>query len=77
MSGVNLTRNPLGLMHALQKLQQNEKPFAGFNHATAAMCIDDPLQHHEGFTHRLFDTHPPLEERIAILDKIAHGSTAS
>ncbi len=77
VSGVNLTRNPLGLMHALQKLQQNEKPFAGFNHATAAMCIDDPLQHHEGFTHRLFDTHPPLEERIAILDKIAHGSTAS
>ena len=73
VSGANLTRNPLGLMHALQKLQQNDKPFAKFNHATASMCIDDPLQHHEGWFHRLFDTHPPLDERIAILQKIAAG----
>ncbi|TML87171.1 MAG: hypothetical protein E6G06_18730 [Actinobacteria bacterium] len=76
VSGVNLTRNPDGLIHALQKLAQNDKPFKGFNHATAAMCIDDPLQHHEGFAHRLFDTHPPLEERIAILQKIAQGESA-
>ena len=75
VSGAKLTRNPLGLVHALQKLQQNDKPFAGFNHATAAMCIDDPLQHHEGWSHRLFDTHPPLDERIAILQKIALGQT--
>jgi heat shock protein HtpX len=76
VSGANLTRNPTGLLHALQKLEQNDKPFAGFNHATAAMCIDDPLQHHEGLAHRLFDTHPPLEERIAILQKIAQGQPA-
>jgi heat shock protein HtpX len=75
VSGAKLTRNPVGLMHALQKLEQNDKPFAGFNHATAAMCIDDPLQHHEGLAHRLFDTHPPLEERIAVLQKIAQGQT--
>jgi heat shock protein HtpX len=73
VSGANLTRNPVGLMHALQKLEANDKPFAGFNHATAAMCIDDPLQHHEAWFHHLFDTHPPLEDRIAILAKIAHG----
>jgi len=66
-SSVELTRNPAGLLHALQKLQQNDKPFAKMTHATAAMCIDDPLQHHGGFTHRLFDTHPPIEERIAAL----------
>jgi heat shock protein HtpX len=73
VSGANLTRNPVGLMHALEKLEANDKPFAGFNHATAAMCIDDPLQHHDAWFHHLFDTHPPLEERIAILAKIAHG----
>ena len=73
VSGVNLTRNPVGLMHALQKLEANDMPFAGFNHATAAMCIDDPLQHHEAWYHHLFDTHPPLEERIAILEKISLG----
>jgi heat shock protein HtpX len=76
VSGVELTRNPLGLMHALEKLEQNDKPFAKFNHATAAMCIDDPLQHHEGWAHRLFDTHPPLEDRIAVLQRIAQGHTA-
>jgi heat shock protein HtpX len=73
VSGANLTRNPLGLMHALQKLEANDKPFATFNHATAAMCIDDPLQHHEAWFHHLFDTHPPIEERIAILERISLG----
>jgi heat shock protein HtpX len=73
VSGAELTRNPTGLIHALQKLQQNDKPFAKFNHATAAMCIDDPLQHHEGWSHRLFDTHPPIEERIAVLQRIEQG----
>jgi heat shock protein HtpX len=76
VSGVNLTRNPKGLIHALQKLEQNDEPFKGFNHATAAMCIDDPLQHHEAWYHHLFDTHPPLEERIAILQKIEQGQPA-
>ena len=76
VSGVELTRNPAGLISALRKLEQNDQPFAKFNHATAAMCIDDPLQHHESWMHRLFDTHPPISERIAVLEQIASGSTA-
>ena len=75
VSGVELTRNPIGLLNALKKLQQNDKPFKKMNHATAAMCIDDPLQHHETWYHRLYDTHPPIEERIAELEKIATGQT--
>jgi heat shock protein HtpX len=73
VSGVALTRNPTGLIHALQKLQANDQPFASFNHATAAMCIDDPLQHHDSWVHRLFDTHPPISERIAALQQIEYG----
>ena len=73
VSGVELTRNPAGLIKALKKLQANDKPFAKFNHATASMCIDDPLQHHEQWFHRLFDTHPPIDQRIAVLEKIAGG----
>ncbi len=69
-NGVELTRNPLGLIHALQKLASNDQPFAKMNHATAAMCIDDPLTHHSSWMHRLFDTHPPIEERIAALQRI-------
>jgi heat shock protein HtpX len=75
VSGVELTRNPVGLLYALKKLQQNDKPFKKMNHATAAMCIDDPLQHHEAWYHRLYDTHPPIEERIAELEKIAAAQT--
>jgi len=76
VSGVELTRNPVGLIHALQKLEANDKPFAKFNHATAAMCIDDPLQHHESWVHHLFDTHPPISERIAVLEHIEYGIAA-
>ena len=74
-SGVELTRNPAGLLSALKKLQQNDVPFKKMNHATAAMCIDDPLQHHDTWLHHLYDTHPPIEERIAVLEKMASGQT--
>ena len=73
VSGVELTRNPAGLLSALKKLQQNDKPFKKMNHATSAMCIDDPLQHHDPWYHHLYDTHPPIEERIAALERIATG----
>ena len=75
VSGVELTRNPAGLLSALKKLQSNDKPFRRMNHATAPMCIDDPLQHHRSWYHRLYDTHPPIEERIAELEKLAVGQT--
>jgi heat shock protein HtpX len=75
VSGVELTRNPAGLLGALKKLQQNDQPFKGMNHSTAAMCIDDPLQHHETWYHRLYDTHPPLDQRIAVLEKILSGES--
>jgi heat shock protein HtpX len=73
VSGVELTRNPAGLLSALKKLQQNDKPFKSMNHATAAMCIDDPLQHHDKWYHHLYDTHPPIEDRIAQLEQLAAG----
>ena len=74
-SGVELTRNPAGLLGALKKLQHNDTPFKTMNHATAAMCIDDPLQHHETWYHRLYDTHPPIEQRIAALERILAGQS--
>jgi heat shock protein HtpX len=75
VSGVELTRNPAGLLGALKRLQQNDQPFKKMNHATAAMCIDDPLQHHDAWYHHLYDTHPPIEDRIAALEKIASGQS--
>jgi heat shock protein HtpX len=71
VSGVELTRNPAGLISALKKIAQNNQPPEHFNHAVAAMMIDNPEEHHGSFFARLFDTHPPIEERIAALEKIA------
>jgi heat shock protein HtpX len=71
VSGVELTRNPQGLISALQKIAQNDQPPERFNHAVAAMMIDNPEEHHGSFFSRLFDTHPPIAERIAALQRIA------
>src|SRR2546423_406787 len=71
VSGVELTRNPTALIHALEKIAQNDKPPERFNHAVAAMMIDNPDEHHGSFFSRLFDTHPPIAERIAALQRIA------
>jgi heat shock protein HtpX len=71
VSGVELTRNPQGLISALQKIAQNDTPPERFNHAVAAMMIDNPEEHHGSFFARLFDTHPPIAERIAALQRIA------
>lgn len=69
-SGVELTRNPAGLLSALEKLAANDNPLRNWNAATSPMYIDDPLQHHEHWFNHLFDTHPPIEQRIAALKKI-------
>src|SRR2546429_1305922 len=71
VSGVELTRNPTGLISALQKIASNDKPPERFNHAVAAMMIDNPEEHHGSLFSRLFDTHPPIAERIAALQRIA------
>jgi heat shock protein HtpX len=71
VSGVELTRDPQGLISALRKIAANDKPPERFNHAVAAMMIDNPTEHHGTFFNHLFDTHPPIEERIAALEKIA------
>ena len=71
VSGVELTRNPTGLISALEKIEHNDTPPARFNHAVAAMMIDNPEEHHGSFFSHLFDTHPPIAERIAALQRIA------
>jgi heat shock protein HtpX len=70
-SGVQLTRDPEGLIGALRKLLQNSQAPERFNHTTAAMWIDNPDEHHGSWFHHFFDTHPPIEERIAALERMA------
>jgi heat shock protein HtpX len=69
-AGVELTRNPAGLLGALRKLADHDQPLKNYNHATAAMYIDNPLEHHQHWFNHLWDTHPPIQERIAALERI-------
>ncbi len=72
-SGAHLTHNPLLLANALRKLESaNERmPMADASQATAHLFIVSPLS--AGGLARLFSTHPPIEERIRRLEKMAHS----
>lgn len=66
-NGVLLTRYPDGLINALRKIGQLDQPTVEANNATAHMYFSNPLK--SGFLANLFSTHPPLEDRIAALQK--------
>ncbi len=65
--GAHLTRYPEGLASALQKIAADPDPLETANKATASLYICNPLADHGGWLNSLFDTHPPVEERIARL----------
>lgn len=69
--GVMFTRYPPGLMSALRKISQDREPLEVANKATAHLYIVNPLDKLQGRVNRLFQTHPPIEERIAALEKIS------
>ncbi|MBT3690349.1 zinc metalloprotease HtpX [bacterium] len=69
-SGILLTRYPEGLAGALEKIKSN-KPMKRANHATAHLYISNPFKIKKGKKSGLFSTHPPIDERIAELSKMA------
>jgi heat shock protein HtpX len=70
-SGVELTRNPLGLAKALDKIAADPQPLLHANRATAHLFIENPLKKTKEKT-GAFDTHPPIRRRIALLLEMAH-----
>jgi len=68
-SAVLLTRYPNGLASALEKISSDPKPLNGASNATAHLFIANPFKNKESKTWltSLFNTHPPIEERIKIL----------
>lgn len=75
--GVFLTRYPDGLIRALDKLRSDKTVVRAASRATAHLWIESPIARHAtedartkrsgAWLNRLFDTHPPLDERIAAL----------
>ena len=69
-SGAMLTRYPAGLASALRKLEDDTEPLEAANKATAHLYIVNPLKNIKGMVNKMFSTHPPIEERIAALEKM-------
>lgn len=66
-SGVELSRNPQGLISALRKISQSE-PMKKADTGSASLYIEDPFKK-RSWTH-LFDTHPSTKDRIERLEKM-------
>ncbi|MBZ2134048.1 zinc metalloprotease HtpX [Streptococcus gordonii] len=67
-SSVELTRNPQGMIRALQKLDNSEPMHRRVDDASAALYISDPKKN--GGLQKLFYTHPPISERVERLRKM-------
>lgn len=67
--GALLTRYPEGLAKALEKISQDPNPLKGANDATSHLYIASPFRgkKRKSWLHKLFMTHPPVEDRIGAL----------
>ncbi len=71
-SAAIMTRHPQALSAALQKIKNYPQSMQNASDATAHLYIVNPFRGEEGkrWIHRLFSTHPPLEDRISKLKEI-------
>lgn len=72
-SSALLTRYPDGLIRALEKISADKEPLEVANKATACLYIVNPLKGSHGAVNwfaNLFNTHPPVSERIKALEGI-------
>jgi heat shock protein HtpX len=71
--GAMLTRYPPGLASALQKIAVAPHAMRSANNATAHLWLDQPSRvqgEQMGFLEKLFSTHPPIQDRIRILEEM-------
>ncbi|MGB4592439.1 MAG: M48 family metallopeptidase [Coriobacteriia bacterium] len=67
-NGALLTRYPQGLASALRKIAADTNRLSVANKATESLYIYNPLKDYGGGLNSLFNTHPPIEERIRRLE---------
>jgi heat shock protein HtpX len=71
-SGALLTRYPAALASALRKIASDPEPLEAANRATQHLYIVNPIKPLEARAASLLSTHPPIEERIRRLEKMAY-----
>jgi heat shock protein HtpX len=70
-TAVELTRNPIGLARALRTISDDREVLEAANRATQHLYIVNPIKSFEERAASLWDTHPPVGERIRALEAIA------
>ncbi len=73
-SAVELTRNPDGLASALAKISADPDVLEVANRATAPLYIVHPIKHFEDRASSVFDSHPPIKDRIRRINALKTGS---
>lgn len=66
-----ITRQPSGLISALKKIASDREPLEAANKATAHLYIVNPFKDNQknlGWLASMFNTHPPVAERIKALE---------
>jgi len=75
-TGVQLTRNPMALASALEKLEGATAATASVTEGAAHLCIVDPspglMSSKEGFLADFVASHPPIRQRIIKLRGMAY-----
>jgi heat shock protein HtpX len=69
-TAVDLTRNPAGLARALRTISEDREVLEVANRATQHLYIVNPIKSFEERAKSLWDTHPPIGERIRALEAI-------
>jgi heat shock protein HtpX len=75
-TGAQLTRNPMALASALEKLEGATAPTQAITRGAAHLCIVDPapglLANKEGFLANFLGSHPPIRQRIIRLEGMGY-----
>ncbi len=70
-SSVELTRNPAGLERALAKIASDKDVLEVANRATQHLYFTNPIKKFEARSGSMFDTHPPIVDRINRLRQLS------
>jgi heat shock protein HtpX len=80
-NAAELTRNPKALAKALSKIENASEPTSSFRNSVAHLCVVDPkgrkINSKEGWFANLLATHPPMKNRILLLNAMAYEKQSS
>lgn len=69
-TAISFTRNPDGLISALQKISSDDSELEVASESNAFMYIENPFKNKKIKRSSLFSTHPSIEERVTALENL-------